>query len=180
MHNIIRHRFSNNRASLAGCGLSLKKRSWSVSMHMRKKRDSRSGNHFIWKGKKISSGRRWMVLENRKKRFRFMGLRKHLTGQMMKRLHIKKNRLLWSGSFIYRNYFLKWKSRQNVRSSALLRWSIRFFIRTAGSGNSVAQKEKKAWACLKRKIHREYFPLQHWRKYCLDTKLLKKYVQRKA
>ena len=80
--------------SLAGCGLSLKKRSWSVSMHMRKKRGLRSGNHFIWKGKKISSGRRWMVLENRKKRFRFMGLRKHLTGQMMKRLHIKKNRLL--------------------------------------------------------------------------------------
>ncbi len=30
------------------------------------------GNHFYLKGKKISSGRRWMVLENRKKRFRFM------------------------------------------------------------------------------------------------------------
>lgn len=45
-------------------------------------------------GKEDIFWRRWMVLENRKKRFRFMGLRKHLTGQMMKRLHIKKNRLL--------------------------------------------------------------------------------------
>ena len=31
-------------------------------------------------GKEDLFWRRWMVLENRKKRFRFMGLRKHLTG----------------------------------------------------------------------------------------------------